>query len=85
MVYLAGSPDTSGQEEQLRLQREQIEAQEARDSKKKADEAQRMQASLRARQRGGSRALMYSGRFKDDESTLGGGTSVWTRKTRLPR
>ena len=73
---LGGKPDTSGQEEQLRLQREQIEKQEARDSKKKADEAQRMQASLRARQRGGQRALMYSGRFDDDESTLGGGTSV---------
>ena len=70
-----GKPDTSGQEEQLRLQREQIEAQEKRQQAQAAEQAQKAQASLRARQRAGQRSLMYAGRF-DEDSTLGGGTSV---------
>ena len=70
-----GKPDTSGQEEQLRLQREQIEAQEKRQAAKDADLAKKQQAALRARQRAGQRSLMYAGRY-DEDSTLGGGTSV---------
>jgi len=71
-----GKPDTSGQEEQLRLQREQIEAQEKRQAAKDADLAKRQQAELRARQRAGQRSLMYAGRFDEEDGTLGGGTSV---------
>ena len=71
-----GKPDTSGQEEQLRLQREQIEAQEKRQQAQAAEQAQKAQATLRARQRAGQRSLMYAGRYDEEGSTLGGGTSV---------
>ena len=68
-----GKPDTSGQEKQLEMQRQQIEAQEKRQAAQKAEEAQRMQASLRARQRAGQRSLLSEER---EDATLGIGTNV---------
>ena len=73
MSFLLGKPDTSGQERQLELQRQQIEAQEKRQNEQKAEEAKRMQAQLRARGRGGSRSLLSEER---EDSTLGIGTNV---------
>ena len=66
-----GKPDTSAQEAQLELQRKQIEAQEARQNKEAAEEAMKLQAAMRARQRGGRRALLASTR-DDSELGLGG-------------
>jgi len=68
-----GKPDTSGQEKQLELQRQQIEAQEKRQSAQEADIAKKTQASLRARQRAGSRMLLAEDR---ENATLGIGTNV---------
>jgi len=73
MSGIFGGPDTSGQEKQLELQRQQIEAQEKRQAEQKAEEAKRMQAQLRARGRGGSRSLLSEER---EDSTLGIGTKV---------
>ena len=73
MSGIFGGPDTSGQEKQLELQRQQIEAQEKRQAEQKAEEAKRMQAQLRARGRGGSRSLLSEER---EDSTLGIGTNV---------
>jgi F0F1-type ATP synthase membrane subunit b/b' len=68
-----GKPDTSGQEEQLRLQREQIAAQEKRTATKEAEQAKQLQASLRSRQRAGQRALLSTER---EDAILGVGTEV---------
>ena len=70
MSGIFGGPDTSGQEEQLRLQREQIAAQEKRQQQQQAEEAMKLQSSMRARGRGGSRSLLSEER---ENSTLGVG------------
>ena len=68
-----GKPDTSGQEKQLEMQREQITAQEKRQQAQQAEEAKKLQASLRARQRAGARSLLSTER---EDATLGIGTNV---------
>ena len=60
-------------EKQLEMQRQQIEAQEKRQAAQKAEEAMKMQASLRARQRAGQRSLLSEER---EDATLGIGTNV---------
>lgn len=68
MGGLFSKPDTSAQERQLEIQRKQIEAQEKRQQQQEADQAMKMQASLRARSRAGSRSLLSEER---ENSTLG--------------
>lgn len=70
MSGIFGGPDTSGQERQLELQRQQIEAQEKRQQAQMTEEAKKMQAQLRARRAGGSRSLLSEER---ENATLGVG------------
>ena len=55
MGGLFSKPDTSGQEKQLELQRQQIEAQEKRQQQQLAQEGAALQAKTRARQLAGLR------------------------------
>jgi len=58
MSSLFSKPDTSAQEKQLKIQQEQIEAQEKRQEAEKAELGASLQAKARARQRGGRRMLL---------------------------
>jgi hypothetical protein len=71
MGGLFSSPDTSGQEKQLELQRKQIEAQEKRTQEASAREGAALQAKYRARRGAGMRSLLSEER---EDSMLGIGT-----------
>jgi hypothetical protein len=80
MSFLFGKPDTSAQKaaidaqnKQLELQRLQIEKQEERQKAEETETAKRMQASARARMRGGARSLVSDER---EDAMMGIGTSV---------
>lgn len=64
----AAEASSRAAEEQMRLQREQLARQETQLQSEQSELAKRTQASLRARQRGGSRMLMGD---MDEQSTLG--------------
>ena len=77
MSGLFGTPDTSGQREQLRKQEEATARQEAQLQKERTDLAERAMASARARQRGGSRMLLSAERPDElgvQPTKLGGGS-----------
>lgn len=68
-----GKPDTSGQEKQLELQRQQLEAQEKRTQQELAQQGAALQAKTRARQMAGRRMLLSTDRT---DSELGIGTDL---------
>ena len=70
---LGSKPDTSGQERQLELQRQQIDAQEKRQQQQMAQEGAALQAKTRARQLAGRRMLLSDDR---QDSELGIGTKI---------
>ena len=72
MGGLFSKPDTSGQEKQLELQRQQIEAQEKRQQQQIAQEGAALQAKTRARQLAGRRMLLAD----RQDAELGIGTDI---------
>lgn len=76
MSGLFGS-DTSGQEEQLRKQNEQLAAQEKEVNRERTELAERSMASLKARRGGGLRMLLSAERPDElgvQPTKLGGGS-----------
>ena len=73
MSALFGKPDTSAQERQLKIQQDQLAAQEKRQEEQMAREGAALQAKVRARQRGGIRALLSEDR---QDSMLGVGSDT---------